>query len=51
MKVPCMHPWCDQVSAQCDSKNTILVTADEGGYVKVWDISKYDWQKPSASQV
>lgn len=39
------------VDVKCDDENNFLVSADEAGFIKSWDISGYDWKKPRADQV
>ena len=39
------------VDVETDDENRILVTADEAGFVKTWDISSYDWKQPHPDQV
>ncbi|KAJ1471827.1 hypothetical protein T484DRAFT_1842607 [Baffinella frigidus] len=39
------------VNLTTDPENKLLVSADEGGFIKTWDISSYDWAKPHESQV
>jgi len=39
------------VDVKTDDENNYLVTADEAGFIKTWDISGYNWQKPSSDQV
>uniref|UniRef100_A0A6U6E0C0 EF-hand domain-containing protein n=1 Tax=Guillardia theta TaxID=55529 RepID=A0A6U6E0C0_GUITH len=50
--MPAEHwPEYGLVDHQVDEDNNILLTADEGGFVKVWDISEYQWNMPDRSQV
>eukprot|EP00960_Hanusia_phi_P037173 752776-Hanusia_phi.AAC.2 len=45
--MPAEHwPEYGLVDHQVDEDNNILLTADEGGFVKVWDISDYRWNMP-----
>ncbi len=39
------------VDVKSDDENNFLVTADEVGFVKTWDISNYNWTSPSPDQV
>lgn len=39
------------VDVKSDDENNFLVTADDVGFVKTWDISNYNWRSPSPDQV
>ena len=39
------------VDVKSDDENKYLVTADEAGFIKTWDISQYDWRNPHPDQV
>lgn len=39
------------VDVRSDDENRFLVTADEAGFVKTWDISNYNWKSPDPDMV